>query len=210
MIGEGVLDNAGALIAPHLKRARTVVVTDKNVSAAQGDRLKATLKIAGIDFDTIVLTPGEATKSFAELQSLLARLIDLEIGRDDLIIAFGGGVVGDITGFAAAILKRGCAFAQIPTSLLAQVDSAVGGKTAVNVPQGKNLVGAFYQPKVVLSDVAALETLPARELASGYAEIVKYGALGDAAFFTWLEKAGASALQGDREPLGERSSVPVK
>ena len=186
-IGEDLLQMAGPLIAPLLPRPRTVVVTDENVFAAQGARLKAGLEKADIKIDFIILRPGEATKSFAELETLTSGLLDLGIERNDLIIAFGGGVVGDLTGFASAILRRGCRFAQIPTSLLAQVDSAVGGKTAINAVQGKNLIGAFHQPAIVLADITALDTLPARELRAGYAEIVKYGLIADRPFFEWLE-----------------------
>lgn len=197
VIGERVLENAGALITPLLNRKRTVIVTDANVFAAQGKRLTSALAAAGISAETVILAPGEATKSFAELERLTSRLADLEIDRRDLILAFGGGVVGDLAGFAAAILKRGCRYGQIPTSLLAQADSAVGGKTAINIAQGKNLVGAFHQPAIVLADTGALETLPPRELRAGYAEIVKYGALGDAAFFEWLETNGSALLNGN-------------
>jgi 3-dehydroquinate synthase len=197
VIGENVLDSAGALLRPLLDRPRTVIVSDDNVIAAQGARLHAALKKEGVAFETIAVAPGEASKSFTTLQSLLDRLIDLEIDRRDLIVAFGGGVIGDLAGFAAAILRRGCRFAQIPTSLLAQVDSAVGGKTGINVRQGKNLIGAFHQPEIVLSDIAVLKTLPPRELLAGYAEIVKYSALGDAAFFAWLETNGAALIAGD-------------
>lgn len=199
VIGEDALDRAGALIRPLMKRPRTVIVTDENVRAAQGPRLEASLKSAGIAFETIALPPGEATKSFENLQMLLGRLLDLAIDRQDVVIAFGGGVIGDLTGFASAILKRGCRFAQIPTSLLAQVDSSVGGKTGVNAPQGKNLIGAFHQPVIVISDMRALDTLPPRELGAGFAEIVKYGALGDAAFFGWLEENAKAVFAGDRD-----------
>ncbi|MEX0645590.1 MAG: 3-dehydroquinate synthase [Parvularculaceae bacterium] len=197
IIGSGALDEAGALLAPQLSRLRTVVVTDENVFAAQGKRLADSLSAAGIVAQTVILKPGEATKSFDGLATLVGRLIDLGVERSDLIIAFGGGVVGDLAGFAASIVKRGCRYAQIPTSLLAQVDSAIGGKTAINVAQGKNLVGAFHQPSIVISDIDVLNTLPARELRAGYAEIVKYGALGDPAFFGWLEKNGRLVLAGD-------------
>lgn len=197
VIGEEVLDSAAALVRPLLDRPRTVIISDDNVLAAQGARLHAALQKDGIAFETIAVAPGEASKSFATLQKVLDRLIDLEVDRRDLVIAFGGGVIGDLAGFAAAILRRGCRFAQIPTSLLAQVDSAVGGKAGINVRQGKNLIGAFYQPEIVISDIGVLKTLPRRELVAGYAEIVKYGALGDAAFFAWLEKNGAALIAGD-------------
>ncbi len=196
-IGGGLLDKAGELIAPLLKRARVAVVTDEHVMAAQGERLKAGLATGGVEADFITLKPGEATKSFSELQALTGRLLDLGIERDDMVLAFGGGVIGDLTGFACSVLRRGCRFAQLPTTLLAQVDSAVGGKTAINVPQGKNLVGAFYQPALVIADIDALATLPPRELRAGYAEIVKYGLIADAAFFEWCEQNGRALLEGD-------------
>ena len=196
-IGDGLLDAAGALIAPLLARPRAAVVTDANVVAAQGDRLRASLDAAGIETEFVVLKPGEATKSFAELESLTGRLLDLGVERKDAVIAFGGGVIGDLVGFSCAILRRGCRFIQIPTTLLAQVDSAVGGKTAINVAQGKNLVGAFHQPALVLADVAALDTLAPRELRAGYAEVVKYGLINDAPFFDWLEANGDALLSGD-------------
>lgn len=198
LIDASLLDSAGAHLGPLLKRPRTVIVTDENVLAAQGPRLMKGLSAYGISAETVALPPGEATKSMARLEWLLQRLIELEVDRGDLLLAFGGGVVGDIAGFAAAVLRRGCRFAQIPTSLLAQVDSAVGGKTGVNLPQGKNLVGAFHQPVLVLADLAALDTLPARELRAGYAEVIKYAALGDEAFFAWLEENGEALLAGDR------------
>ena len=137
VIGGGLLEKTGALLTPHLKRKKTVIVSDENVFKAQGKRLISGLDKANIEQDAIILSPGEATKNFEELQHVVSRFLDLDVDRGDLIIAFGGGVIGDLTGFAAAILRRGCRFAQIPTSLLAQVDSAVGGKTAINVPQGK-------------------------------------------------------------------------
>jgi len=194
VIGPGLLERSGAFLSPLLARPKTVVVTDENVDAAQGDRLRAGLDAAGISAEFIILTPGEATKSFAQLESLLSSLLDLGVERSDLIIAFGGGVIGDLTGFAAAILRRGCRFVQIPTSLLAQVDSAVGGKTAINVRQGKNLIGAFHQPALVIADLDTLSTLPDRERRAGYAEIVKYGAIDDALFFAWLEQNGSAVL----------------
>ena len=193
-IGEGLLEQAGTFLAPLMPRPRTVVVTDENVFAAQGARLASGLKAGGIEADFITLPPGEATKSFSELETLTERLLDLGVERNDLIIAFGGGVIGDLTGFASAILRRGCRFAQIPTTLLAQADSAVGGKTAINARQGKNLIGAFHQPAIVLADITALETLPDRELRAGYAEIVKYGLIADRPFFEWLEQNGAALL----------------
>ena len=196
-IGEGLLDRAGEMLRPLLSRPRTVIVTDENVDAAQGARLERGLAAAGVSFEKIVLAPGEGAKTMRGLEALLDRLIAQGVERSDLIIAFGGGVIGDLTGFAAAILRRGCRFAQVPTTLLAQVDSAVGGKTAVNAALGKNLIGAFHQPAIVIADVGALSTLPERELKAGYAEIVKYGALGDEPFFAWLENRGSALIAGD-------------
>ena len=196
-IGDALIEQAGTLLAPMLPRPRTVAVTDENVYASQGARLKDGLAAAGIEVEFIILPPGEATKSFAELEKLTGRLLDLGVERGDTVIAFGGGVIGDLTGFACAVLRRGCGFAQIPTTLLAQVDSAVGGKTAINVPQGKNLIGAFHQPALVIADIAVLDTLPARELRAGYAEIVKYGLIADAGFFDWLEANGRALLSPD-------------
>jgi 3-dehydroquinate synthase len=196
-IGEALLDEAGSLLRPHLHRPWTVIVTDRHVDAAQGARLQRGLEAHGVSFAKIVLEPGESAKTMRGLEALLEQLIALGVERLDLILAFGGGVVGDLTGFAASVLRRGCRYAQIPTTLLAQVDSAVGGKTAVNSAHGKNLIGAFYQPAIVLADTGALETLPLRELRAGYAEVVKYGALGDEPFFAWLENRGQELLAGD-------------
>ncbi len=196
-IGAGLVEQAGALIGPFLKRSRTVVVTDDNVFAAQGERLSRGLSASGVELEFVCLAPGEATKSFAELEKLTGRLLDLGVERDDAVIAFGGGVIGDLTGFACSMLRRGCRFIQMPTSLLAQTDSAVGGKTAINVSQGKNLIGAFYQPSLVIADIDTLKTLPPRELRAGYAEVVKYGLIGDEEFFRWLETNGVAMLSGD-------------
>ena len=194
-IGTGLLGRAGELLAPHLRGGRIVAVTDANVWAAQGPRLAG----SGIDLEPVVVPPGEGSKSWARLEALCDRLLELEVGRGDTILAFGGGMVGDLAGFAAAILKRGCAYVQIPTTLLAQVDSSVGGKTAINARAGKNLIGAFHQPAAVLIDPTTLDTLPERELRSGYAEVVKYGLIGDAGFFAWCEANGAALLAGDGE-----------
>ncbi|WP_425409458.1 3-dehydroquinate synthase [Hyphococcus sp.] len=196
-IGDGLLAEAGSLLAPVLRRPRIIIVTDENVLKAQGERLKSGLNARNISSEFIALAPGENAKSFAELERLTSRLLDLGVERDDTVAAFGGGVVGDLTGFACSMLRRGCGFVQIPTSLLAQVDSAVGGKTAINMPQGKNLIGAFYQPEIVIADVGALETLPIRELRAGYAEIVKYGLISNADFFEWLEDHGSALIGGD-------------
>ncbi|MDZ7628675.1 MAG: 3-dehydroquinate synthase [Parvularculaceae bacterium] len=197
LIGDDLIDNAAFHLAPLLKRPFTVVVTDAAVEALHGKRLRAAVAAGGIRCETIVLPGGEATKSFAQLESLCETLLGLGVERGDLVIAFGGGVIGDLTGFAASVLRRGCRFAQIPTTLLAQVDSSVGGKTAINARHGKNLIGAFHQPAIVLADIGVLDTLPARQVRAGYAEIVKYGALGDAGFFQWLEGNGARVISGD-------------
>lgn len=198
-IGEGLLEEAGTLIAPLLNRPFTVIVTDENVARFHLKTLETALAGAGIKYASIVLPAGEKTKSFAMLADLCEQLLAAGVERRDRIIAFGGGVIGDLTGFAAAILRRGVDFIQIPTSLLAQVDSSVGGKTGINTSQGKNLIGAFLQPVKVLADTKLLATLPRRELAAGYAEVAKYGLLGDAAFFEWLESNAGLLLRGDAQ-----------
>ena len=199
-VGHGLLADAGALLKP-LARGPLPVVTDLTVGEIHlADFLESCGK-AELDAHPIVMPPGEDSKSFAGLAELSRELLDTGVDRGGLIVALGGGVIGDLTGFAAGILKRGVAFAQIPTTLLAQVDSSVGGKTAINAPQGKNLLGLFHQPRIVIADTALLATLPRRELLAGYAEVVKYGALGDAEFFSWLEQNGAKALAGDQEAL---------
>ena len=202
LIAPGLLDAAGARIAPFLKRARVAVVSDETVWGLHGARLSASLTAAGIAALPVVVAPGEQTKSFEGLADVSDRLLSLELDRGDLVTAFGGGVVGDLAGFAAAIYKRGIDFVQIPTTLLAQVDSSVGGKTAIDTPRGKNLVGAFHQPKLVLADLAVLETLDARQMRAGYAEVIKYGLLGDMTFFEWLEVNGAAVLSREPDALG--------
>jgi 3-dehydroquinate synthase len=199
-VGAGSIGSAGALLAP-LARGTVPVVTDSHVAKLHLDPFIASLNAANIKTLPIVLAPGEGTKSFAGLEKLTGELLKAGVDRSGLVVALGGGVIGDLVGFASGVLKRGVAFAQIPTTLLAQVDSSVGGKTAINVPEGKNLVGMFHQPRIVIADIAVLSTLPKRELLAGYAEVVKYGVLGDAKFFDWLEKNGASALDGDQPAL---------
>ncbi|MEL6372215.1 MAG: 3-dehydroquinate synthase [Pseudomonadota bacterium] len=194
LIGQDLLETAGHLIADQLSRKFVAIVTDENVVSAQAARLKAGLDEAGITYRVIALPPGEATKSWSQLEALTDQLLALGLERNDTLLAFGGGVIGDLAGFSASLLRRGCRFVQIPTSLLAQVDSSVGGKTAINTKFGKNLIGAFYQPTRVLADVTCLTTLPTREVKAGYAEIVKYGALGDADFFHWLSRNGSRVL----------------
>ncbi len=196
-IGAGLLDFAGSDIADVLARPKTLVVTDEHVAKLHLPALAESLADADIAFDTVILPPGEATKSFAQLQALVERILEAGLERNDAVIAFGGGVIGDLVGFAAAIARRGMPFIQIPTTLLAQVDSSVGGKTGINSRLGKNLIGAFHQPILVLADTAVLDTLPRRELLAGYAEVAKYGLLGDAAFFAWLEQNGRALLDGD-------------
>ena len=197
-VGQGLLDAAGRLIAPFQTRGRTAVVSDETVWTLHGARLTASLAEAGVEALPVIVAPGEQTKSFEGLADVSDRLLALELDRGDLITAFGGGVVGDLAGFAAAIYKRGIDFVQIPTTLLAQVDSSVGGKTAIDTARGKNLVGAFHQPRLVLADLDVLGTLPVREMRAGYAEVIKYGLLGDMAFFEWLETNGAAVI--DRDP----------
>jgi 3-dehydroquinate synthase len=199
-VGHGLLAEAGALLKP-LARGPVPVVTDATVGEIHLADFLESCGRAGIDAHPVVMPPGEGSKSFAGLAEVSGALLDAGVDRGGLIVALGGGVIGDLTGFAAGVLKRGVAFAQIPTTLLAQVDSSVGGKTAINTPQGKNLVGLFHQPRIVIADTALLSTLPRRELLAGYAEVVKYGALGDAAFFNWLEANGVGALAGDKERL---------
>jgi len=196
----GLLGRAGALLAP-LVQGTVAVVADRNVSALHLEGLLDSLRAAGIDSRTIVLDPGEETKSFRGLEQLTGELLAAGIERDGLVLAFGGGVIGDLAGLAAGLLKRGVDYAQIPTTLLAQVDSSVGGKTAINTKEGKNLVGLFHQPRIVIADTALLRTLPRRELISGYAEVAKYGALGDAVFFEWLEGRALAGLDGNDSSL---------
>ncbi len=196
-IGEGALSRAGEIVAPFLRRPLTAIVTDRNVADAHLATLERALAAKGIRSTAIVMPPGEATKSYAQLAELCDKLLVAGIERRDRIIAFGGGVIGDLAGFAAAILRRGVDFIQIPTTLLAQVDSSVGGKTGINSPHGKNLIGAFHQPLAVITDISLLNTLPKRELAAGYAEVAKYGLLGDKGFFEWLEAAAPLIMRGD-------------
>jgi 3-dehydroquinate synthase len=198
-IGDGLLSHAADIVAPLLKRPLTAIVTDENVAEHHLAALERALAAKGIRSTAIVMPPGEGTKSFRHLGDLCDRLLAAGIERRDRIIAFGGGVIGDLAGFAAAILRRGVDFIQIPTTLLSQVDSSVGGKTGINSAHGKNLIGAFHQPLAVIADIGLLNTLPARELASGYAEVAKYGLLGDAGFFEWLEGAAPAIMRGDSQ-----------
>ncbi len=196
-IEDGLLDQAGGLLAPYARGGRLVIVTDEHVAACQLPRLVAALGSANITAEIITLPAGEGTKSWNGLSGLMDRLLELEVERNDHVIALGGGVIGDLVGFAASTLKRGCHFVQVPTTLLSQVDSSVGGKTAINTTAGKNLVGAFHQPSLVLIDPTSLDTLPAREVRAGYAEVVKYGLIDDPAFFDWCEAEATKLLAGD-------------
>ncbi len=197
-IAAGLLDRAGEALAPYSGAARRlIVITDANVAETQLPRLARSLGAAGIGIEPIILPAGEATKSWEQLAALTDRLLTLGVERRDHLIALGGGVIGDLVGFAAAIVKRGCRFVQLPTTLLAQVDSSVGGKTAINSAAGKNLVGAFHQPAHVLIDPTTLDTLPVRELRAGYAEVVKYGLIDDPEFFAWCEANGPALIAGD-------------
>ncbi|HZV17179.1 MAG TPA: 3-dehydroquinate synthase [Sphingobium sp.] len=196
-IESGLLDRAGEALAPYATDRPFLVITDEHVAAAQWPRLDAALRAAGLRAELVTLPAGEATKSWPHLEALTDRMIAHGVERRDHVIALGGGVIGDLVGFAAAIVKRGCAFIQIPTTLLAQVDSSVGGKTAINSRAGKNLLGAFHQPSLVLIDPETLDTLGGREVRAGYAEVVKYGLIDDAAFFEWCEAHGPALVAGD-------------
>jgi shikimate kinase/3-dehydroquinate synthase len=187
LIARGLVRDAGALIKARFGAVKCGVVTDENVARHHLATLEDSLKSEGLFAGSIVMKPGEATKSFRDLAYLSEKLLELGLERGDLVVPLGGGVIGDLAGFAAGILRRGVRFVQIPTSLLAQVDSSVGGKTGINTPQGKNLIGVFHQPNLVIADTSVLTTLPPREMRAGYAEVAKYGLLGDAHFFSWLE-----------------------
>jgi len=214
LIGPGLVAEAGHLIKSQFgaerSRLKCAVVTDENVARHHLAALESVLKVEGLHAGSIVLKPGEATKSFSVLAPLCEELLELGIERGDLVVAFGGGVIGDLAGFAASILRRGVRFVQIPTSLLAQVDSSVGGKTGIDTPQGKNLIGAFHQPSLVLADTDTLSTLPEREMRAGYAEVAKYGLLGDAPFFAWLEKHWAEVFAFDALALTRAIETSVE
>jgi len=196
LIGPRLIDEAGSILATRFPGRRYGIVTDETVARAQLPRLTASLDAAGLSYGAIILPAGEATKSYAMLERVVEGLLEARLERGDLVIALGGGVIGDLAGFAAAVTRRGMDFVQMPTSLLAQVDSSVGGKTGINSPQGKNLVGAFHQPRLVLADLSALDTLAPRQFAAGYAEVVKYGLIDDPAFFEWLEANRAEIFAG--------------
>lgn len=197
VIGPGTIATAGDAVKQLAPSARCAVVTDETVARLHLAALTFTLESAGVSVDEIIIPAGEASKSFTHLVQLCDTLLDSRFERGDIVIALGGGVIGDLAGFAASILKRGVRLVQIPTTLLAQVDSSIGGKTGINTRHGKNLIGAFHQPSLVLIDTDVLDTLDARQLRSGYAEVAKYGLLGDAAFFEWLEEHWAGIFNGD-------------
>lgn len=209
LIGEGLIARAGELMRPLMKagRDRVFIVADENVAKLHLENLSTGLKAAGITYQVTLVPPGESSKSFTQLDKVLSDLIEFGAERDDLIIAFGGGVVGDLTGLAAGLLKRGARFVQIPTTLLAQVDSSVGGKTAINSRAGKNMVGLFHQPVLVLADLDVLETLPVRERFAGLAEIAKYALIDDPAFFDFLEANAAALAEGHKPTLAEAVRV---
>ncbi len=211
-LGPGLLSRSGAEILPFLPRAKTWIVTDETVAKLHLATLQDGLAQAGIQSQVLAVPSGETTKYWPQFTRTVEWLLEHKVERKDLIIAFGGGVIGDLAGFAAAVLRRGVDFIQIPTSLLAQVDSAVGGKTGINAPQGKNLIGAFHQPKLVLADTDVLNTLPKRDFLAGYGEVVKYGLLGDSTFFDWLEKNGRDVAHGDQNARlhAVRRSVEMK
>lgn len=208
LIGQHGLDQLPALLDRLGAGPCLPVVTDETVAAHHLERLRAA--IGPRTLAPVILPPGEGTKSFAELERLCETLLGLELTRQDLLLALGGGVIGDLAGFAAAILKRGTRFVQLPTTLLAMVDSSVGGKTAINTSAGKNLVGAFHQPSAVVADLDLLATLPPRDMAAGYAEVLKYALLGDAAFFQWLDAHGAAVLAGNPPALAHAVATSVR
>ncbi len=199
LIGRGLIATAGAEIARLMPGVRAAIVSDGHVGPLYAGTLATALQAAGIMSTTVTVPPGEATKNFKNLEDVVRAILAARLERGDIVIALGGGIVGDLAGFAAAITRRGMRFVQLPTSLLAQVDSSVGGKTGINTPEGKNLVGAFHQPSLVIADTAVLDTLPIRELRAGYAEVAKYGLIDDAAFFAWLEANWQGVFAGGPE-----------
>ena len=203
VIGDHLLERAGALLAPRLPQKRAVIITDDHVAPLHLDTLRRGLAETAVTTSEIVVPAGEASKSLDNYVDVLNQLLDARVERRTTVIALGGGVVGDLAGFAAATALRGLPFVQMPTTLLSQVDSSVGGKTGVNTRHGKNLAGAFYQPRMVLADTSTLTTLPARELRAGYAEVAKAGLIGDAAFFAWCERYGTAVIAGDAEAQAE-------
>jgi 3-dehydroquinate synthase len=208
-IGAGQIARAGPLLA-QMGTRKAVVVTNETVAAHWLEPLVRSLADSGVPHESIAIPDGESHKNFATLQSVVTRLLELRAERKTMIVALGGGVVGDVAGFAAAIYQRGMPFVQVPTTLLAQVDSSVGGKTGINHPLGKNMVGAFYQPRAVLIDTDCLETLPPREFAAGLAEVIKYGAIRDAGFFAWLEANVDALMARDGKALAHAIEVSCR
>ncbi|MCG7393604.1 3-dehydroquinate synthase [Microvirga sp. ACRRW] len=198
LVGRGLIETAGSRIAALGARA-AAIVTDEHVGPLYAHSLAHALQANGLRTSIITLPPGEATKSYASLERVCDAVLEAKIERGDLVVALGGGVIGDLAGFAAAVVRRGVRFVQVPTSLLSQVDSSVGGKTGINSRHGKNLVGAFHQPSLVLADTALLDTLPPREMRAGYAEVVKYGLIDDAGFFAWCEENWTGIFEGGPE-----------
>ena len=201
LVGAGLVEQAGQLMAPLVPGRSAVVITDRVVAGLYLDATLGSLREAGLACSSLIVEAGERSKDLSTLGSVLENILERGIERSTVLVALGGGVVGDLTGFAASILLRGLPFVQVPTTLLAQVDSGVGGKTGVNSTHGKNLIGTFYQPRLVLADVATLGTLPPRERLAGYAEIVKYGLIDDPEFFAWLERNGPALVEGDQRLL---------
>ncbi len=202
LIGPGLIADAGRLLAERFPGRRFAVITDETVAEHHLEPLSASLMEADLAFSSIVLTPGEASKSFETLESVVDGVLSARLERGDLLVALGGGVIGDLVGFAAGIMRRGMRFVQMPTTLLAQVDSSVGGKTGINTRHGKNLVGLFHQPSLVIADTATLDTLSARHLRAGYAEVAKYGLIDDAGFFGWLEENHREIFAGGPARIG--------
>src|SRR6202046_828127 len=213
VIGRGLIRSLGARIEALRPNARVFIVTDRNIELNHLDTVEETLAESAIAASQIILAPGEGSKSFRVFEQVCEAIIAARIERGDLVVALGGGVIGDLAGFAAAAARRGIDYVQVPTTLLAQVDSSVGGKTAINSARGKNLIGAFHQPILVVADTALLDTLPPRQFRAGYAEVAKYGLLGDAAFFSWLEAnwrevLPAANLPPARLPRAGRANTP--
>ena len=201
MIGEGLIGEAGAAILARFGEVRAAIVTDETVGFHHLDSLKESLNGAGIETNDVIVEPGEGSKSWPVLEHVNNKILSAKLERRDIVVALGGGVIGDLAGFSASIVRRGMPFVQIPTSLLAQVDSSVGGKTGINAPQGKNLIGAFHQPGLVLADTAALDTLSGRHMRAGYAEVAKYGLINDEGFFKWLEENWKGIMKGGKERM---------
>ncbi|MDJ0977367.1 MAG: 3-dehydroquinate synthase [Erythrobacter sp.] len=210
VIGTNLIARLPQYAGKRLRKATVPVVADANAWAHHGETLKEALGRADKEVALFSVEPGEGSKSWRNLEALTDWMLNLGVERGDQVIAFGGGVVGDLTGFASAILKRGCGFIQVPTTLLAQVDSSVGGKTAINAKSGKNLIGAFHQPSLVLADTGALATLPRREMQAGFAEVIKYGILGDAAFFDWCSANASAVISHDPVALNQAVAKSVE